>query len=130
MGLMASELRHRLVAAVHPAQSNRRSALELRDHRQQASVTTEGGILLAAAHPGVAGSLNPGTAAQQANGQQEQQERRSDRLQSSKRELLSRGRDEGPLLRELLGAGRLGAGRLPVGRLALKAASSAAGRFG
>ena len=75
--------------------------------RQQAPVATEGGILLAAVNPTGSRSLYPAAATQQACGQQEQQQRRSDCCQSSKRELLSRGRDVEPLLRELRGAGRL-----------------------
>ena len=137
MGLMAPQLRHRPDASVLPPQLHRGATLDLADHRQQAPVATEGGILLAAVDPTGCRSLNPAAATQQACGQQEQQQRRSDRCQSSKRELLSRGRDVDPLLRELRGAGRLlelsgrPEGLLDVAvLLALKAASSAAGRLG
>ena len=131
MGLMAPQLRHGSQAAVLTAQLHRRTALERGDHRQQTPITAEGGVVLAAVDPAAASTFNAATATQQADGQKEEQQRRSDWCQSSKRELLSRGREAGPLLRELLGAGRLLVGRLPVGLcLELKAASSAAGRLG
>ena len=125
MGLMAPKLRHGSHAAVLSAQLHRWAALQGGDHRQQTSISAEGWIVLAAVDPAAACTFNAAIAAQQADGQKEQQQRRSDWRQSSKRELLSREREAGPLLRELLGAGRLLADRF-----ALKAASSAAGRFG
>ena len=128
---MAPKLLHGSQAAVLSAQLHRGTALERGDHRQQTAITAEGGVVLAAVDPDAACTFNPPAATQQADGQKEQQQRRSDWRQSSKRELLSRGREAGPLLRELLGAGRLLLGRFPVGLcLALKAASSAADRFG
>ena len=75
---MAPQLRHRPDAAVLSAQLHRRTTLDLADHRQQAPVATEGGILLAAVDPTGCGSLNPAAATQQARGQEEQQQRRSD----------------------------------------------------
>ena len=78
MGLMAPQLRHRPDAAVLSAQLHRGATLDLADHRQQAPVATEGGILLAAVDPTGGRSLNPAAATQQARGQEEQQQRRSD----------------------------------------------------
>ena len=78
MGLMAPQLRHRPDAAVLSAQLHRGATLDLADHRQQAPVATEGGILLAAVDPTGCRSLHPAATTQQACGQQEQQQRRSD----------------------------------------------------
>ena len=155
VGLMAAELGNRLSGAVVRSQHHRGAPPKGAHHGQKTTVATESGILLGTVKPGIAGPFHPATAAHQAGGQQDQQGR-SEPVQSSKRELLSRGRGLAPL-RELRGAGRLpfsvredsgrpllkrsvsgrlGSGRVATGRLppvarrVLKAASSASGRAG
>ena len=70
MGLMAAELRHGLDAAVLIPQHHRGAAPQLADHCQEATITTEGRILLTAVEPGVPSPFDPATATQQAGGQQ------------------------------------------------------------
>ena len=134
-------MRHGLAAAILISQQHCGSPPQLTDHCQEATITAESWILLTAVQPDVASPFDPAAAAHQAGGQHQQQKGRSKTVQSSKRELLSRGRgvvlfrglrEAGRLLTSLrLDSGRAPFVRLLVGaRLALKAASSASGRDG
>ena len=78
MGLMAPKLWHGSHAAVLSAQMQRWAALQGDDYRQQTSISAEGWIVLAAVDPAAACTFNAAIAAKQADGQKEQQQRRSD----------------------------------------------------
>ena len=87
--------------AAEVAQLHGGSAALFGDHRQVATAAAQGWVLLTAITQGASGPLGPGGhAASQAKGHQADQQRADEGAQSSKRELLSRGR-------ELRGAGRL-----------------------
>ena len=62
------------------------------DYGEEASVTAEGRILLAAVHQSASGPFLAAAAAADAKRQHEEQQRADPAVQSSKRELLSRGR--------------------------------------
>ena len=102
MGLMPVQLgqRQRRTAA-EVAQLNGGSTALFGDHRQVATTAAQGWILLTAIPEGASSPLGSGAhAASKAERHQADQQRAEEGAQSSKRELLSRGR-------ELRGAGRL-----------------------
>ena len=93
MGLMSFQARKRQQPSVrHGAQLHGGPSSQRAAHSEEAPVTAEGRILLAAPHQSTSGLFLAAAAIADAEGQHGEQQRADPAVQSSKRELLSRGR--------------------------------------
>ena len=110
MGLMSAQLRNRHNRSVaQAAQLHRGLAAAIADDCQPLTATTQGWGLLTGGEQATAGPFTATVAAHQRQAGKQDQQRARQLVQSSKRELLSRGLpDEG---RELRGGWRLLLGR-------------------
>ena len=110
MGLVTAQLRNGHHGSVaETAQLHRGAAAAIADHCEPFAAATQGWGLLTAAEQGATGPFTATVAAHQNHAGEQDQQRATQLVQSSKRELLSRGLPEDD--RELRGGWRLLLGR-------------------